>query len=104
MDLNCFTPPPAAAPTFLNMHVVSTNFAETLVCERENDVILWRHKQCIFSNNDHHSPLFNAGIWKEGIQSNSRPGHHQTSARHWQRQNLFNCLLCYVQPHLIRWL
>jgi len=69
MALNSFTAPPAAAPAFLNMHVVSTNFAKTLVCKRENDVILWRQKECIFSTNDHHSPLFNTRIWKGGIQS-----------------------------------
>jgi len=85
MALNSFSAPLAAAPAFLNMQVVSTSFAKMLVCKPENDVILWRHKQRIFSNNDHHSPLFNTTIWKEGIQSSSRPGHHQTSARHWKK-------------------
>ena len=32
------------------MHVVSTNFAKTLVYKREYDVILWCHKQRISSN------------------------------------------------------
>ena len=67
-----------AAPASLNMHVVSTNFAKTLVCKREYDVILWRHKQCISSNNGHHrpTPLLNTRIWQGGIQPSSRPGHH----------------------------
>jgi len=43
--------------------VLSTNFAKTLVCKREYDVILWRHKQRITSNNDHHTPLLNNRIW-----------------------------------------
>jgi len=43
------------------MHVVSTNFAKTLVCKREYDVMLRRHKQRISSN--HHTPLLNTRIW-----------------------------------------
>jgi len=39
---DCF---PTAAPASLNMHVVSTNFTKTLVCKRQYDVILWRHKE-----------------------------------------------------------
>jgi len=50
-----------AAPAALDMHVVSTNFAKTLVCKREYDVILWRHKQGISSNNHHHTSLLNTG-------------------------------------------
>jgi len=87
MALNSFTAPHSTAPAFLNMHVVSTNFVKTLVCKRAYDVILWRHKQRISSNNDHHSPLFNTRIWKGGIQSSNRPGHHQTSARHWSQRD-----------------
>jgi len=45
------------------MYVVSTNLAQTLVCKREYNVILWRHKQSISSNNDHHAPLLNTGNW-----------------------------------------
>ena len=79
---DCFlTAPPAS----LNMLVVSTNFAKTLVCKREYDVILWRHKQRVSSNNDHHMPLLHTRTWQGGIQSSSHPGHHQTSARHWLR-------------------
>ena len=81
----CFT----AAPESLNMRVVSTNFAKILICKREYDVILWRQKQCISNNNDHYTPLLNTRIWEGGIQSSSRPGHHQTSARHWARY--MNC-------------
>jgi len=76
------SPCPTAAPASLDMHVVSTNFAKTLVCKREYDVILWRHKQRTSNNNDQYTPLLNTRIWKGGIQSSSRPGHHQTSARH----------------------
>jgi len=36
-DGTCF---PTAAPASLNMHVVSKNFAKTLVCKREYDVVL----------------------------------------------------------------
>jgi len=39
------------------MHVVSTNFAKALVCKREYDIILWRRKQGISSNNGRHTPL-----------------------------------------------
>ena len=58
------SPCPTAAPASLNMHVVSTNFAKTLICKREYDVILWRHKQRISNNNDHYTPLLNTRIWK----------------------------------------
>jgi len=34
------SPCPTAAPSSLDMYVVSTNFAKTLVCKREYDVIL----------------------------------------------------------------
>jgi len=54
---------PTAAPASLNMHVVSTNFAKTLVCKRWYYVILWRPKQHLFSNNDDHKPLLNTRIW-----------------------------------------
>jgi len=60
------SPCPTAAPVSLNMQVVSTNFAKTLVCKREYDVISWRHKQrSICSNNGHHgpTPLLNTRIW-----------------------------------------
>ena len=70
--------PPAAAPRSLNVQVVTTIFAKTLVCKCEYDVILWRHKQRISSNNDHHTQLLNTRIWWGGIQPSSRPGHHQT--------------------------
>jgi len=33
------------------------------VCKREYDVILWRNKQCMSSNNDYHTPLLNTRIW-----------------------------------------
>jgi len=34
----------------MHMRVASTNFAKTLVCKRENDVILLRHKHRISNN------------------------------------------------------
>jgi len=80
----CYCSPcPSAGPASLNMHVVSTNFAKTSVWKREYDIVLWRRKQCISSKNDHHTPLLTTRIRKGGIQSSSRPGHHQTYARHW---------------------
>jgi len=42
---------------------MSTNFAKTLVANVIYDVILWRYKQRISSNNDHHAPLLNTKIW-----------------------------------------
>jgi len=37
-----------------NMHVVSTNFAKTVVYKCKYAVTFWHHKQRISSNNDHH--------------------------------------------------
>jgi len=48
------------------MQLVSTNFAKTLVCKREYDVILWPHKLHISSSNDHHMPLLNTRIGRRG--------------------------------------
>ena len=56
------------------MQVASTNFAKTLVCKREYDVILWRHHQRISSNNDHHTPLFNTRIWRGAYNQAVTPG------------------------------
>jgi len=43
-------PCPTAAPASMKIYAVSTNFPKTLVCsKREYEVILWRHKQRIFS-------------------------------------------------------
>jgi len=39
------------------MHSMSTNFVKTLVCKREHDGKLWRHKQRTPNTNDHHMPL-----------------------------------------------
>ena len=49
-QLHYCSPCPTAAPASLNMHVVSTNFAKTLVWNRECEVILWCHKQRKSSN------------------------------------------------------
>jgi len=40
MALNSFTAPLATAQAFLNMNVVSTDFAKTFVSKSENDIIL----------------------------------------------------------------
>jgi len=42
---------------YKNMHIVSTNFAETLVWKHESGVKLWCHKQRTPNANDHHMPL-----------------------------------------------
>jgi len=68
------SPCPTAVPASLNLHVVSTNFARILDCKREYDVILWRHKQRISSNNDHHTPLLNTRIWKGASNQAVAPG------------------------------
>jgi len=39
------------------MHIMSTNFAQTLVWKQEYDVKLWRRKQRTSNTNDHHMPL-----------------------------------------------
>jgi len=44
----------------------------------------WAVTDTMFNNNDHHTPRLNTRIWKGGIPWRSRPGHHQTSARHWE--------------------
>ena len=51
-----------------------TNFAKTLVCERECNDMLWHHKQRISSNNDHHTPLLNTRIWLEAYNQAVAPG------------------------------
>jgi len=63
------TPMATAVPASLNMHIVSTNLAKTLVCKREYDVILWHNKQRISSNIDHHTPLLNTTFWRESNQA-----------------------------------
>jgi len=39
------------------MHIISTNFAKTLVWKHEYDVELWRHKHRTRNRNGHHMPL-----------------------------------------------
>jgi len=61
--LNCFTAPPGL-PLFRQPWICvlcQQNIAKTLVCKREYDVILWRHKQRISTNHHHHTPLLNTG-------------------------------------------
>ena len=94
---------PTAAPAFLNMQVVSTNFAKKLVCKCEYYVILWRHKQRVYSNNNHYTPLFNTRFWLGGIQSSSRPGHHQTShATVLQQSEGWHRPVCLLPAHTER--
>jgi len=64
------------------MHVVSTNFAKTLVYKREYDVILWRHKQRISSNKTTIRRCFILEF-RRGASNQAVTGHHQTSARHY---------------------
>jgi len=46
------------------MHIMSTNFAKTLVWKHGNDVKLWRHKQRTPNANDHHMTLNQNPPWK----------------------------------------
>jgi len=39
------------------MHIMSTNFAKTLVWKHEYDVKLWHHKERTPNTNDYHMPL-----------------------------------------------
>jgi len=73
-QLSYCSPCPTAAPASLNMHVMSTNFAKTLVCKREYDVILWRHKQRVSSKNDQHTPLLYTRIRKGASNQAVAPG------------------------------
>jgi len=41
----------------MNMHIMSKNFAKTLVWKYEYDIELWRHKQGTPNKIDHHMPL-----------------------------------------------
>jgi len=43
------------------MHIMSTNFAKTLVWKYDYDVELWRHKERTPNKNDHHMPLNEPG-------------------------------------------
>ena len=47
-----------------SMHVMSTNFAKTLVWKHENDVKLWRHKERTPNTNDHHMTLNGPPPWR----------------------------------------
>jgi len=71
------------------MQTVSTNITEALVCKREYYVILWRQKQLISSNNDHHTP-HSILEFRRGAYNQAVPGHHQTSARPWLEQHISN--------------
>jgi len=48
----------------MNMHIVSTNFATTLISKHEYDVKLWRHKQRTPNTISHHTPLSETPPWK----------------------------------------
>ena len=47
-----------------NMHIMSTNFAKTLVWKHEYDVKLWRHKQRTQNTNYQHTPLNELPPWE----------------------------------------
>jgi len=62
------------------MYVVSTKFAKALFAK----VNIVMSQTAYISNNDHH--MYVSAQCENlvgGIQSSSRPGHHQTSASHW---------------------
>jgi len=46
------------------MHIMSTNFAKTLVSRHDYDVKLRRHKDHKPQTNDHHMPLNETPPWK----------------------------------------
>ena len=52
------------------MHIMSPNLARTLVWEHENDVKVWRHKQC--TPNDHHMTLNQNPPWKLSAYATAR--------------------------------
>jgi len=56
------------------MHTVLTNLAETLAYKRKYNVKLWRHKHCLSSNNDQHTPLLNTTIWYGAYNQRVAPG------------------------------
>jgi len=76
------------------MYVVSTNFAKTLFCKYEYNVILWRHKLRISSNNDHHTPLLNTvlefgrGAYNQAVGLGITRPLHVTALTPESRQNL----------------
>jgi len=39
------------------MHIMSTNFAKTLIWKHKYDVKVWRHKQGTVNTSDYHVPL-----------------------------------------------
>jgi len=47
-----------------NVHIMSTNFAKTLVWKHVNDVKLWRHKQRTQNTNGHLWPWTKPPQWK----------------------------------------
>ena len=69
------------------MHIMSTNFAKTLVWKHENDVKLWRHKQC--TPNDHHLTLNQTSPWKFSAYATRHAGFHGYQT----------CALCHEVSH-----
>ena len=58
------------------MHVMSTNFAKTLVWKHENYVKLWRHKERTPNTSDHHMTLNELPPWRFSAYATA----HSTSA------------------------
>jgi len=57
--ISSYCPNCCIAPPVLCVNKLRQN----LGCKPEYDVILWRHKHRISSNNDHHTPLLNTRLW-----------------------------------------
>jgi len=69
------------------MHIMSTNFAKTLVWKHENDVKLWRHKERKPNTNDHHMTLNEPPPWKfsaYATASNCSARRHTGETNHLQ--------------------
>jgi len=67
------------------MHIMSTNFAKTLVWKHENDVKLWRHKKR--TPNDHHMTLNQNSphetFLRTPLDMSEPQGHHCMTSEQW---------------------
>ena len=66
------------------MHIMSTNFAKTLVWKHGNDVKLWRHKQCTPKTNNHHMTLNQTPLWKFSAYATASVTHDRSENLHWK--------------------
>jgi len=78
------------------MHIMSTNFAKTLVWKHEFDVKLWRRKERTPNTNDHHIPLNELPPWKFSA--------YATGSMDWtMKDNMVNGLFfCAATPYLCK--